>query len=220
MSIRNFYLDENIYEYILNNSLRDLPILKKLRDETRKMPDGRMQISSDQGQFMGFLVKLTNTKKIIEVGTFTGYSSLVMALALPENGQILSCDISEEYAAVARRFWQEAGVSNKIQLLLGLAEETLVELIQNGEAGTFDMAFIDADKVNYKIYYENCLDLLRPGGLILIDNVLWSGKTANPDETDDDTVAIRELNLFIHNDKRVDLSLLPVGDGLTLALKY
>ena len=220
MSIRNFYLDENIYEYILNNSLRDLPILKKLRDETGKMPDGRMQISSDQGQFMGFLVKLTNTKKIIEVGTFTGYSSLVMALALPENGQILSCDISEEYAAVARRFWQEAGVSNKIQLLLGLAEETLVELIQNGEAGTFDMAFIDADKVNYKIYYENCLDLLRPGGLILIDNVLWSGKTANPDETDDDTVAIRELNLFVHNDKRVDLSLLPVGDGLTLALKY
>ena len=220
MSIRNFYLDEKIYEYILNNSLRDLPILKKLRDETRKMPDGRMQISSDQGQFMGFLVKLTNTKKIIEVGTFTGYSSLVMALALPENGQILSCDISEEYAAVARRFWQEAGVSNKIQLLLGLAEETLVELIKNGEAGTFDMAFIDADKVNYKIYYENCLDLLRPGGLILIDNVLWSGKTANPDETDDDTVAIRELNLFIHNDKRVDLSLLPVGDGLTLALKY
>ena len=220
MSIRNFYLDENIYEYILNNSLRDLPILKKLRDETRKMPDGRMQISSDQGQFMGFLVKLTNTKKIIEVGTFTGYSSLVMALALPENGQILSCDISEEYTAVARRFWQEAGVSNKIQLLLGLAEETLEELIKNGEAGTFDMAFIDADKVNYKIYYENCLDLLRPGGLILIDNVLWSGKTANPDETDDDTVAIRELNLFVHNDKRVDLSLLPVGDGLTLALKY
>jgi len=220
MSIRNFYLDENIYEYILNNSLRDLPILKKLRDETRKMPDGRMQISSDQGQFMGFLVKLTNTKKIIEVGTFTGYSSLVMALALPENGQILSCDISEEYTAVARRFWHEAGVSNKIQLLLGLAEETLEELIKNGEAGTFDMAFIDADKVNYKIYYENCLDLLRPGGLILIDNVLWSGKTANPDETDDDTVAIRELNLFVHNDKRVDLSLLPVGDGLTLALKY
>ena len=111
-------------------------------------------------------------------------------------------------------------MSNKIQLLLGLAEETLVELIKNGEAGTFDMAFIDADKVNYKIYYENCLDLLRPGGLILIDNVLWSGKTVNPDETDDDTVAIRELNLFVHNDKRVDLSLLPVGDGLTLALKY
>ena len=220
MSIRNFYLDEKIYEYILNNSLRDLPILKKLRDETGKMPDGRMQISSDQGQFMGFLVKLTNTKKIIEVGTYTGYSSLVMALALPENGQIFSCDISEEYTAVARRFWQEAGVSNKIQLLLGLAEESLVELIKNGEAGTFDMAFIDADKVNYKIYYENCLDLLRPGGLILIDNVLWSGKTANPDETDDDTVAIRELNLFVHNDKRVDLSLLPVGDGLTLALKY
>ena len=219
MSIRNFYIDDNIYEYILNNSLRDLPILKKLRDETRKMPDGRMQISSDQGQFMGFLVKLMNATKIIEVGTFTGYSSLVMALALHENGQIISCDISKEYTAVARRFWQEAGVSNKITLLLGLAKDSLMDLIKNGEAGKFDMAFIDADKANYKIYYENCLDLLRPGGLILIDNVLWSGKTANPKETDDDTLAIRELNLALHKDKRVDLSLLPIGDGLTLARK-
>ena len=219
MSIRNFYIDDNIYEYILNNSLRDLPILKKLRDETRKMPDGRMQISSDQGQFMGFLVKLMNATKIIEVGTFTGYSSLVMALALHENGQIISCDISEAYTAVARRFWQEAGVSNKITLLLGLAKDSLVDLIQNGEAGKYDMAFIDADKANYKIYYENCLDLLRPGGLILIDNVLWSGKTANPEETDDDTLAIRELNLALHKDNRVDLSMLPIGDGLTLARK-
>ena len=219
MSIRNFYIDDNIYEYIINNSLRDLPILKKLRDETRKMPDGRMQISSDQGQFMGFLVKLMNATKIIEVGTFTGYSSLVMALALHENGQIISCDISKEYTAVARRFWQEAGVSNKITLLLGLAKDSLVDLIKNGEAGKFDMAFIDADKANYKIYYENCLDLLRPGGLILIDNVLWSGKTADPEETDDDTLAIRELNLALHKDNRVDLSLLPIGDGLTLARK-
>ena len=219
MSIRNFYLDENIYEYILNNSLRDLPILKKLRDETGKMPDGRMQISSDQGQFMGFLVKLTNTKKIIEVGTFTGYSSLVMALALPENGQIFSCDISEEYTAIARRYWQEAGVSNKIQLVLGLAEKTLVELIQNGEAGTFDMAFIDADKRNYKVYYEKCLELLRPGGLILIDNVLWSGKPASLEETDTDTTAIRNFNKNIYKDERVEMSMITVGDGLTLALK-
>ena len=219
MSIRNFYIDDNIYEYIINNSLRDLPILKKLRDETRKMPDGRMQISSDQGQFMGFLVKLMNATKIIEVGTFTGYSSLVMALALHENGQIISCDISKEYTAVARRFWQEAGVSNKITLLLGLAKDSLVDLIKNGEAGKFDMAFIDADKANYKIYYENCLDLLRPGGLILIDNVLWSGKTANSEEMDADTIAIRELNFALQKDKRIDLSLIPIGDGLTLARK-
>ena len=219
MSIRNFYINDNIYEYIINNSLRDLPILKKLRDETRNMPDGRMQISPDQGQFMGFLVKLMNAGKIIEVGTFTGYSSLVMALALKENGQIISCDISEEYTSVARKFWQEAGVSNKITLLLGLAKDSLAELIQNGDAGKFDMAFIDADKANYKIYYENCLDLLRPGGLILIDNVLWSGKTANPEEIDADTLAIRELNFALQKDKRIDLSLLPIGDGLTLARK-
>ena len=220
MSIRNLYIDDTIYEYIINNSFRDLPILKKLRDETRKMPDGRMQISSDQGQFMGLLVKLMNAKKIIEVGTFTGYSSLVMALALHQNGQIISCDISEKYTEVARKFWQEAGVSNKITLLLGPAKDSLVELIQNGEAGQFDMAFIDADKTNYKIYYENCLDLLRPGGLILIDNVLWSGKTANPKETDDETLAIRQLNFALHKDKRIELSLLPIGDGLTLARKY
>ena len=219
MSIRNFYIDDNIYEYIINNSLRDLPILKKLRDETRKMPDGRMQISPDQGQFMGFLVKLMNAGKIIEVGTFTGYSSLVMALALQENGQIISCDISEEYTLVARKFWQEAGVSNKITLLMGLAKDSLADLIQNGDAGKFDMAFIDADKANYKIYYENCLDLLRPGGLILIDNVLWSGKTANSEEMDADTIAIRELNFALQKDKRIDLSLIPIGDGLTLARK-
>ena len=168
---------------------------------------------------MGLLVKLMNAKKIIEVGTFTGYSSLVMALALHQNGQIISCDISEKYTEVARKFWQEAGVSNKITLLMGLAKDSLADLIQNGDAGKFDMAFIDADKANYKIYYENCLDLLRPGGLILIDNVLWSGKTANSEEMDADTIAIRELNFALQKDKRIDLSLIPIGDGLTLARK-
>ena len=212
MITRNVYIDDNIYDYILNNSLRDLPILEKLREETRKMPEGRMQISSDQGQFMALLVRL--------MGTFTGYSTLVMALSLPENGQIVACDISEEYTKVARRFWQEAGISDKIKLRLGLAEETLADVLSNGGAGMFDMAFIDADKENYMVYYEKCLELLRPGGLILVDNVLWSGKPANPDEIANDTVAIREFNIAIHKDERVDLSLLPVGDGLTLARKH
>ena len=219
MSNRNVYIDDKIYDYILDNSLRDMPILEKLREETIKMPDGRMQISSDQGQFMALLVRMLEVKKIVEVGTFTGYSSLVMALALPENGQIVACDISEEYTEVAQRFWQEAGVVDKIDLRLGLAVETLTEILSNGEAGTFDMAFIDADKRNYKVYYEKCLELLRPGGLILIDNVLWYGKPARLEETDTDTTAIRNFNKNIYKDERVEMSMITVGDGLTLALK-
>ena len=219
MSSRNIHNAGKIYDYILDNSLRDMPILEKLREETIKMPDGRMQISSDQGQFMALLVRMLEVKKIVEVGTFTGYSSLVMALALPENGQIVACDISEEYTEVAQRFWQEAGVVDKIDLRLGLAVETLTEILSNGEAGTFDMAFIDADKRNYKVYYEKCLQLLRPGGLILIDNVLWYGKPANLEETDADTTAIRNFNKNIYKDERVEMSMITVGDGLTLALK-
>ena len=219
MSNRNVYIDDKIYDYILDNSLRDMPILEKLREETIKMPDGRMQISSDQGQFMALLVRMLEVKKIVEVGTFTGYSSLVMALALPENGQIVACDISEEYTEVAQRYWQEAGVVNKIDLRLGLAVETLTEILINGEAGTFDMAFIDADKKNYKVYYEKCLELLRPGGLILIDNVLWYGKPTRLEETDIDTTAIRNFNKNIYKDERVEMSMITVGDGLTLALK-
>ena len=219
MSSRNVYFDEKIYDYILENSLRDMPILEKLREETIKMPDGNMQISSVQGQFMALLVRMLEVKKIVEVGTFTGYSSLVMALALPENGQIVACDISEEYTEVAQRFWQEAGVVDKINLRLGLAVETLTEILSNGEAGTFDMAFIDADKRNYKVYYEQCLELLRPGGLILIDNVLWYGKPARLEETDTDTTAIRNFNKNIYKDERVEMSMITVGDGLTLALK-
>ena len=219
MSNRNVYIDDKIYDYILDNSLRDMPILEKLREETIKMPDGRMQISPDQGQFMALLVRMLDVKKIVEVGTFTGYSSLVMALALPENGQIVACDMSEEYTEVAQRFWQEAGVVDKIDLRLGLAVETLTEILSNGEAGTFDMAFIDADKRNYKVYYEKCLQLLRPGGLILIDNVLWYGKPARLEETDTDTIAIRNFNKNIYKDERVEMSMITVGDGLTLALK-
>ena len=169
---------------------------------------------------MALLVRLVEAKRILEVGTFTGYSCLVMALALPENGQIVTCDISEEFTGIARRFWQEAGVADKIELRIGLAEETLNDALNNGEDGTFDIAFIDADKENYKVYYENCLKLLRPGGLILIDNVLWSGRPANSEATDADTVAIREFNVAVHKDERVELSLLSVGDGLTLARKH
>ena len=219
MSSRNTYIEESIYSYLLENSLRELPVLKKLREETQKMPLGRMQISPDQGQLMSMLVQLIVPNKIIEVGTFTGYSSLVMALALPENGKIVACDISEKYTSKARLFWKEAGVADKIELRLGNASESLEKMLNEGLSGTFDMAFIDADKENYKIYYEKCLELIRPGGLILIDNVLWYGRPADPNASDADTVAIRELNKFVYKDSRVDISLLSVGDGLTLARK-
>ncbi len=219
MSSRNTYIEESIYTYLLENSLRELPVLKKLREETQKMPLGRMQISPDQGQLMSMLVQLIVPNKIIEVGTFTGYSSLVMALALPENGKIVACDISEKYTSKARLFWKEAGVADKIELRLGNASESLEKMLNEGLSGTFDMAFIDADKENYKIYYEKCLELLRPGGLIMIDNVLWYGRPADPNSSDADTVAIREFNKFVYKDSRVDISLLSIGDGLTLARK-
>ena len=219
MSSRNTYIEESIYSYLLENSLRELPVLKKLREETQKMPLGRMQISPDQGQLMSMLVQLIVPNKIIEVGTFTGYSSLVMALALPENGKIFACDISEKYTSKARLFWKEAGVADKIELRLGNASESLEKMLNEGLSGTFDMAFIDADKENYKIYYEKCLELLRPGGLIMIDNVLWYGRPADPNASDPDTVAIREFNKFVYKDSRVDISLLSIGDGLTLARK-
>ena len=219
MSSRNAFIKESIYNYLLENSLRELPVLKKLREETQKMPLGRMQISPDQGQLMAMLVRLIAPKKILEVGTFTGYSSLVMALALPENGKLIACDISEKYTLMAQRFWKEAGVADKIELRLGNATKTLDIIIDEGLSGTFDMVFIDADKESYKIYYEKCLELLHSGGLILIDNVLWYGRPADPDATDADTVAIREFNKFVYKDSRVDISLLSVGDGLTLARK-
>ena len=219
MSSRNTYIEESIYTYLLENSLRELPVLKKLREETQKMPLGRMQISPDQGQLMSMLVQLIVPNKIIEVGTFTGYSSLVMALALPENGKIVACDISEKYTLKAQRFWKDAGVADKIELRLGRAIESLDLMLNEGLSETFDMAFIDADKENYKIYYEKCLKLIRPGGLILIDNVLWYGRPADPNASDADTVAIRELNKFVYKDSRVDISLLSVGDGLTQARK-
>ncbi len=218
MSSRNAYIDEKLYDYILGTSLRDSPVLARLREETSVMPNGGMQISPDQGQFMSLLVKLIGARKIVEVGCFTGYSSTVMAQALPDDGTLITCDISEEFTAVAQRYWREAGVAGKIELRLGAAAKTLTELSVE-EAGTFDLAFIDADKTSYAAYVDACLQLLRPGGLMLIDNVLWQGRVADADEKDETTVAIRKLNTALRDDERVDLSLLSIGDGLTLARK-
>ena len=218
MSSRNNFIDEKLYDYILEVSLREIPVLTRLRQETASMPETEMQISPDQGQFMSLLVKLIGARKIVEVGCFTGYSSTVMAQALPEDGRLVTCDISEQFTTIAQRYWREAGVSDKIELRLGDAGESLKDLLQD-EAGTFDLTFIDADKTHYAAYVDDCLLLLRPGGLMLIDNVLWQGRVAEPTEKDDSTFAIRKLNTALRNDERVDLSLLSIGDGLTLARK-
>lgn len=219
MSSRNGFIETHIYDYILTNSLRDRALFRRLRQETQAMPMGGMQISPDQGQFMGLLVELIDAKRIVEVGTFTGYSSLALALALPADGRLIACDVSAEFTRVAQRYWQEAGVADKIELRLGPAVGTLDGMLAAGEAGCFDMAFIDADKENYDAYYERCLQLLRPGGLILIDNVLWGGRPADANVRDESTAAIRALNAKICADERVTASLLSIGDGLTLARK-
>ena len=219
MSSRNNNIPAHICDYILDNTLRDRPELKALRDETAAMPMAGMQISPDQGQFMALLVKATGARKAIEVGTFTGYSALVVAGALPADGVLVACDISDEFTAVGRPHWRKAGLADKIDLRLGPAVDTLDAMIAAGEAGQYDMAFIDADKENYANYYERCLTLLRPGGLILVDNVLWGGRVADPAEQDESTRVIRALTQQMHADERIDFSLLPVGDGLALAVK-
>ena len=219
MSNRTISMTDDLYGYLLETSLRETPLQQRLRDETARHPRGTMQISPEQGQFMQLLVKLMGARRCLEVGVFTGYSSLAVALGLPADGHILACDVSEEFTSVARRYWQEAGVAGKIELKLAPATETLDARLKAGEAGSYDLAFIDADKVNYANYYERILKLLRPGGLVLVDNVLWSGAVIDPDDQDEDTVAIREFNKSLHQDQRVDVSMLPVGDGLTLARK-
>jgi len=216
---RHFSFDERTYDYLLTTSVRETEVAERLREETQKLPMAQMQIGPDQGQFMQLLVQLINARRTLEVGVFTGYSSLWVALGLPEDGRIVACDVSEEYTAIARRYWQEAGVAQKIDLQLRPALVTLDDLLARGEAGTFDFAFIDADKSNYDNYYERALRLVRDGGLIAIDNTIWSGRVANPNEKDDDTVAIRKLNEKLLDDKRIALSMLTVGDGLTLAMK-
>jgi predicted O-methyltransferase YrrM len=219
MSDYTLKLTPELYQYLLKNSLREPETLAKLREQTHKMSMGHMQISPEQGQFMRLLIELMGAKKTLDIGVFTGYSALSVALALPENGKVIGCDINGEWTKIARKYWEIAGVTSKIDLRLAPALETLQSLIDQGEEGTFDFSFIDADKANYDGYYEKSLVLLRQGGLIAIDNVLWDGAVADPSVNDDNTVAIRNLNAKIKEDKRVSISLLPLGDGLTLARK-
>lgn len=212
-------LSNALYNYLLSTSLREPDVLRQLREETARLPMAMMQIAPEQGQFMALLVQLLNAKKTLDIGVFTGYSTLSVALALPPNGKIIACDVNEDYTAIARRYWETAGVADKIDLRLAPALEILDNLLALGQAGTFDFAFIDADKENYEEYYERSLQLVRPGGLIAIDNVFWLGQVAKPYIQDETTQAIRALNNKLHHDERVSLSLIPVADGLTLALK-
>ena len=219
MSSRSILLTDSLYGYLLDVSLRETDLLLRLREETAADPMARMQISPEQGQFMALLVRLMGARRCIEVGVFTGYSSLRVATALPADGRIVACDVSERWTGIARRYWEEGGVAHKIDLRLAPAVETLDSLLAAGGSASYDFAFIDADKTNYAAYYERSLELLRPGGLVVIDNTLWSGRVADPEVADEDTVALRHFNEHLHRDGRVDLSMLPVGDGLTLALK-
>lgn len=217
MSNRSISLTESLYDYLIAVSLREPRLLLDLREETAALPNASMQIAPEQGQFMALLVRLMGARRCLEVGVFTGYSSLCVALALPADGRIVACDVSAEWTAVARAYWQAAGVEDKVDLRLAPALETLDGLLADGHAGTFDLAFIDADKPRYLAYYERALALVRAGGLIVIDNTLWSGRVADPEISDESTVALRHFNEVLHGDARVDLSLVPVGDGLTLA---
>ena len=219
MSSQSIGLDARLYEYLLSASIRELPVQTELREQTAKHPQSRMQISPEQGQLMALLVQMLGAKKTLEIGVFTGYSALSVALALPDDGRIVACDINEKDSAIARTYWKKANVAHKIDLRIAPALDTLDNLIGSGESGTFDFAFIDADKSNYDAYYEKSLRLIRPGGLIAIDNMLWYGRVADLDVQDKRTQRIRALNEKIRDDKRVMMSLLPVGDGLLLVLK-
>lgn len=219
MSPRTLDLTDRLYAYMLDVALREQPLQRRLREVTEGLPGASMQISPEQGQLMAFLVRLIGARRGIEVGTFTGYSALAVALALPEDGELICCDVNAETTAVARRFWAEANVASRIDLRLAPALDTLDALLVKGEEGKFDFVFIDADKGNYDAYYERALRLLRGGGLAMIDNVLWGGAVANPRDRDASTQAIRKLNAKIRDDQRVDMVLVPIGDGLTLVRK-
>ena len=218
MGVRSL-LPEDVERYVGQVITKETPLQKRLRAETAKLPMSMMQIGPDQGALLALLVRLIGAKHTLEIGTFTGYSALTVAQALPEGGKVIACDISEEWTAIARRYWREAGLDDRIELRLGPAAEALKALLQAGGAGSFDFAFIDADKSGYDSYYELCLQLIRPNGLIAIDNVLWSGAVLDPKKRDADTAALRALNLKIRDDARVDSALLTVGDGLMLARK-
>ncbi len=217
MSRRTIQVDERLYDYLLEVSLREPPVLAKLREETAKHAFAGMQISPEQGQFMRLFVEVLGVRRALEVGVFTGYSSTSVALAMPPDGKLVACDVSDEFTQIARRYWKEAGVADKIELRLGPGVETLNALIASGASGTFDFAFVDADKENYVRYYEQCLKLVRVGGVIAFDNVLWDGRVADPSDLAESTMSIRALNDCIARDDRVFPSMLSIGDGLTLA---
>ena len=219
MSNQTTGLDPKLHEYLLSATLRESAVLAELRQETAEHPQARMQISPEQGQFMALLVQLMGAKKTLEIGVFTGYSALAVAAALPEAGRIVACDVSEEFCAIARKYWQKANLAHKIDLRIAPALNTLDNLIAAGETNSFDFAFIDADKSNYDHYYERSLQLVRPGGLIAVDNTLWYGRVADAEVQDNRTQKIRALNKKVRDDKRVTMSLLSIGDGLLLAVK-
>ena len=219
MSRQTINLTHDLHEYLLSVSVREPGILRRLREETAQLPMANMQVSPEQGQLMALLVELIQARNILEVGTFTGYSALAMALAMQGEGNIVCCDVSDEWTSIARRYWREAGVDHQIGLYLAPAGETLQSLVDKGQSGRFDLAFIDADKENYLQYFEYCLQLLRPGGLIMVDNTLWGGSVIDSGNQTASTRAIRKFNEHVFNDERVSVSLVPMGDGLTLARK-
>jgi len=215
----NLSIPNEILSYLRSVSVREHPVMRRLREDTANHPRANFQIPPEHAQFMSWLIQLIGAKRTIEIGVFTGYSSLAVALALPPDGKIIACDIDAEYTAVARRCWKEAGVEEKIELHLRPAILTLRELLEQGRRSAFDFAFIDADKTNYENYYECCLELLRPGGVIMVDNVLWSGRVTDASDQTPDTVALRSFNEKLARDERISLSMLPLGDGVTLARK-
>lgn len=219
MAVQTLPMTDTLHTYLMRVLPPLLPVQNRLRDETARMSNGGMQISAEQGHFMTFLLRAIGARKCLEIGTFTGYSSLITALALPDDGTLLCCDVSDEFTQVARRYWSEAGVSHKITLRLAPALDTLDNLLASGHEGTFDWIFIDADKPNYPAYYEAALKLLRTGGTLGIDNTLWAGRVADPSQTDENTEIFRTLNAQIAQDERVDRTLVPIGDGLTLCRK-
>ncbi|HEB55652.1 MAG TPA: methyltransferase domain-containing protein [Gammaproteobacteria bacterium] len=216
MANQTLNLTPELLAYLREHGLRESPVLAELRAATALLPEAVMQISPEQGQFMAFLLRLMGAKQVLEIGTFTGYSTLWLASALPEGGQVVTCDRNREWTDMARQYWERAGLAHRITLRLGDARETLQTLQEAGESDTYDFAFIDADKANYDAYYEACLTLVRPGSLIAIDNTLWGGAVIDPNATDPDTEAIRRLNRKLRDDQRVEVVMVPVGDGVTL----